>query len=112
MKPLAAVEYQANSGGSKTLIWIAIVIPLGIFYAVVYGPEAAFVYQFSGIFASGLTPIIAVALLKYGNGSYVPLYWYVVFSAIVSALSALWIGKHKTKSEETAGSGVMPKCAK
>ena len=33
---------MANIGGSIiTLIWIAIVIPLGIFYAAVYGPEAA-----------------------------------------------------------------------
>lgn len=115
---------MANSGGSNTLIWIAIIIPLGIFYAAVYGPEAAlfselfdakvrytgvsFVYQFSGIFASGLTPLIAVALLKYGNGSYIYLCWYVVFAGIVSALSALWIQNHKIKQEEL---GVMAKNA-
>ena len=50
-------------------VWLALVIPFGIFYAMAYGPEAAlfaelfdanvrytgisFVYQVSGIFASG-----------------------------------------------------------
>jgi metabolite-proton symporter len=61
------------------VVWLSIVIPFGIFYASVYGPEAAlfcelfdtdvrytgisFVYQFSGIFASGITPMIATAFL-------------------------------------------------
>jgi MHS family shikimate/dehydroshikimate transporter-like MFS transporter len=58
----------------------ALVIPLGVLYASVYGPEAAlfaelfpvglrysgisFVYQFSSIFASGLMPIVATALVQ------------------------------------------------
>ncbi|MCM3570425.1 MFS transporter [Neobacillus mesonae] len=99
------------SGGNDAVIWLSIIIPFGIFYAAVYGPEAAlfaelfetrvrytgmsFVYQFSGIFASGMTPIIATALLKYNNGSPTLLTLYVVFSGIVSALSALWIYKRK-----------------
>jgi len=56
----------------------------GIIYAMCYGPEAAlfcdlfdarvrytgisFVYQFSGIFASGITPIIATYLIA-ANGN-------------------------------------------
>lgn len=60
-------------------IWLAIAVPFGVVYPLVYGPLAAlfselfdtrvrysgisFVYQFSGIFASGLTPAIATALL-------------------------------------------------
>ena len=72
---------MAHSGGNIALIWLGLIIPLGILYAAVYGPEAAlfaelfdtnirytgisFVYQVSGIFASGITPIIATALLKY-----------------------------------------------
>jgi MFS transporter, MHS family, shikimate and dehydroshikimate transport protein len=98
---------MSNSGGNSLLIWLAIIIPFGIFYASVYGPEAAlfaelfdpqvrytgmsFVYQFSGIFASGITPIIATALLKMNNGSPTLLTLYVVFAGIVSALSARWI---------------------
>lgn len=80
-----------------------------MFYAAIYGPEAAlfcdlfgpqvrytgisFVYQFSGIFASGLTPIIAAALLQtYGANGGWAIASYCVFAGIVSALSALWIG--------------------
>ena len=65
---------------SPGLIWLAIAVPFALVYPMVYGPQAAlfaelfdtrvrysgisFVYQFSGIFASGLTPIIATELLQ------------------------------------------------
>jgi metabolite-proton symporter len=98
------VTYPTNT----TAIWLALVIPFGIIYAAVYGPEAAlfselfpapvrytgisFVYQFSGIFASGLTPIIATALLHYSSaGTPWLVCAYCAFSGIISALSALWI---------------------
>lgn len=105
--------YFMGHGGSDLVIWLAIIIPFGIFYAAVYGPEAAlfselfdakvrytgvsFVYQFSGIFASGITPIIATALLKAANGSARYLCDYVLFAAVVSALSAWWIKAHKNQ---------------
>ncbi len=98
-----------HSGGNVMLIWLAIVIPFGIFYAAIYGPEAAlfcdlfdakvrytgisFVYQFSGIFASGITPIVATALLRSGGGEPWQICWYVLFAGIVSALSAALIGR-------------------
>jgi MFS transporter, MHS family, shikimate and dehydroshikimate transport protein len=98
-----------NSGGNVFLIWIAIVVPFGILYAAIYGPEAAlfcdlfdarvrytgisFVYQFSGIFASGITPIVATALLKSGGGQPWQIAWYVVFAGVVSAISAALIGR-------------------
>ena len=85
------------------LIWAAIIVPFGIFYAMVYGPEAAlfaelfdaevrytgisFVYQFSGIFASGLTPIIATILMRLNGGKPWTVCAYVLFSALISALS-------------------------
>lgn len=90
--------------GNTLLIWLAIVIPFGIFYAMVYGPEASlfadlfdasvrytgisFVYQFSGVFASGLTPIIATALWKMSGGKWWTVCADVLFSALVSAYSA------------------------
>lgn len=102
---------MVNSGGNPLWVWIAIVIPFGIFYAAIYGPEAAlfcelfptrvrytgisFVYQFSGIFASGITPIVATALLKQGNGEPWLICAYTVFAGVVSALSAWWIGRRK-----------------
>ncbi|SOZ65509.1 shikimate and dehydroshikimate transport protein (putative); MFS family transporter [Cupriavidus taiwanensis] len=98
-----------NSGGNTMLLWLAIVVPFGILYAAVYGPEAAlfcelfdarvrytgisFVYQFSGIFASGITPIIATALLKSGGGQPWQICAYVAFAGLVSALSVALIGR-------------------
>ncbi len=109
---------MTNSGGSTMLVWISIIIPFGIFYASVYGPEAAlfadlfdarirytgisFVYQFSGIFASGLTPIIATALLKVSNGSYVWVCAYVAFSGVISALSAAWLRRRQAEQAQVA----------
>ena len=100
---------MTHSGGDVMLIWLSIIVPFGIFYASIYGPEAAlfcdlfdakvrytgisFVYQFSGIFASGITPIIATALLKSGGGEPWQICAYVLFAGVVSALAALWIGR-------------------
>lgn len=111
---------MGHSGGSVMLIWLSILIPFGIFYAAVYGPEAAlfselfdakvrytgvsFVYQFSGIFASGITPILATALLKYGNGGPKYLCAYVLFAGVVSALSALWIGANRKNHQKELSS--------
>ncbi|MTT32801.1 MFS transporter [Terrilactibacillus sp. BCM23-1] len=97
------------SGGSTWIIWLSIIIPFGIFYALVYGPEAALfaelfdsrvrytgvsvVYQLSGIFASGITPIIAATLIEVGGGSPLLLTLYVLFAGLVSATSVWWIGK-------------------
>jgi MHS family metabolite:H+ symporter-like MFS transporter len=102
-----AFYLMSHAGGSTLVIWLSIVIPLGVVYAVIYGPEAAlfcdlfdakvrysgisFVYQFSGIFASGITPIIATALLRSGGGEPWQLCWYVAFAGVVSAVSAALI---------------------
>jgi MHS family metabolite:H+ symporter-like MFS transporter len=107
-----------NSSGNVSLIWLAIIVPFGIFYAACYGPEAAlfsdlfdtrvrytgvsFVYQFSGIFASGLTPIIATALLPLNEGKPWLICAYIVFSAIVSTYSAWWI------EQRAKAGGLMP----
>ncbi|HTD00492.1 MAG TPA: MFS transporter [Bradyrhizobium sp.] len=97
-----------NYSNEPILVATALILPFAILYASIYGPEAAlfcdlfrpqvrytgisFVYQFSGIFASGLTPIIATALVQtYGiNGGWA-IALYCVFAGAVSALSALWI---------------------
>ena len=106
---------MTHAGGSTLTIWLAIIVPLGILYASVYGPEAAlfcdlfdakvrytgisFVYQFSGIFASGITPIIATALIKSGNGEPWQLCMYVLFAGLVSAFCAWLIGRGAAQGE-------------
>lgn len=125
LSALPAFWIMSNSNGSTLVIWLALIIPLGIFYSSVYGPEAAlfaelfdapvrytgmsFVYQFSGIFASGLTPIIATALLGYNNGSPILLSLYVVFAGLVSAISVWWIGNNKHKTTPKIKSEAMIK---
>ena len=92
-----------NYSNEPILVATALILPFAILYASIYGPEAAlfcdlfrpqvrytgisFVYQFSGIFASGLTPIIATALVQtYGiNGGWA-IALYCTFAGAVSAL--------------------------
>lgn len=116
LSAVPAFWFMSNSGGSTLIIWLSIIIPFGIFYAAVYGPEAAlfaelfepkvrytgisFVYQFSGIFASGITPMIATYLLSLSGDNY-PVYLvsYVIFTAIVSAFSVRWIAKKQARDK-------------
>jgi hypothetical protein len=65
----------------------------------------SFVYQFSGIFASGITPLIATALLKTGGGQPWLICAYVVFAGIVSALSAWLIGAGRPPAEAASHGG-------
>ncbi len=48
----------------------------------------SFVYQFSGIFASGLTPIIATALLRQDDGQPWLVASYMLVVGVISALCA------------------------
>jgi len=100
-----------HSGGEPLLVWIAVIIPLGIVYASVYGPEAAlfaelfdanvrysgisFVYQFSGIFASGISPIMATWLLQRNGGDPWLICVYTLCAGLISALSAAWVGRRQ-----------------
>jgi MHS family shikimate/dehydroshikimate transporter-like MFS transporter len=88
---------------SPILIWLAITVPFALVYPAVYGPQAAlfselfdtrvrytgisFVYQFSGIFASGLTPLIATSLLPLGDNKPWLICGYILAVSIVSAIS-------------------------
>ena len=83
-------------------IFAALVVGLGGVYGLVYGPLAAFwselfdtryrytalstLYQVSGIFASGLTPIIAAWLVTRGDGT---LWWVAGYNVAVAAISLL-----------------------
>lgn len=116
---LPAFWVWMNFPGQLSLVWAALIIPFAIFYASIYGPEAAlfcdlfrpqvrytgisFVYQFSGIFASGLTPIIATALIQsygpVGGGWAIALY--CTFAGVISALSALWIKNLERQRSKT-----------
>ncbi len=102
--------------------WVAITVPFGIAYAAIYGPEAALfselfdtrvrytgislVYQFSGIFASGLTPIIATALLIKGDKQPWLVAGYIVAVSIVSLISLLAMRKFYMPVPSNGESGI------
>jgi MFS transporter, MHS family, shikimate and dehydroshikimate transport protein len=108
LSAFAGFWLMKHSGGNTMFAWLAVVIPLGVVYASIYGPEAAlfaelfeanvrysgisFVYQFSGIFASGISPIIATWLLQRNGGDPWMIAGYCLAAGIVSALSAAWVG--------------------
>lgn len=100
-----AAFYLMTPGAPLWVIWAAIALPFGFIYPAVYGPQAAlfselfstpvrysgisFVYQFSGIFASGLTPIIATWLLDKGGNAPWLICGYVMIVSLISAVSVL-----------------------
>jgi metabolite-proton symporter len=101
--------FSLMSTGNPILVILGIVLPFGVIYPVCYGPEAAlfadlfdpsvrytgvsFVYQFSGIFASGITPMVATWLMASNNDDPFWLCAYVVFAGLVSMLCAILIGR-------------------
>ena len=111
--------FLAFSTGDTLTIYATMIVVFGIIYAICYGPEAAlfadlfdarvrytgisFVYQFSGIFASGLTPIIATYLIQANGGQPWLVCAYVVFAALVSMVCAIVIHRNGRKA---ASSGV------
>ncbi|GAB6126246.1 MFS transporter [Humidesulfovibrio idahonensis] len=111
----AASAYPAfwvwtNCADNPLLICAALVIPLGVFHSFVYGSIAAlfadlfkaevrytgisFVYQMSGIYAAGITPMVATALLKLDDNGPYYVAAYVMFAGVISLLSAWWILRH------------------
>lgn len=103
--------FLAFQTGDTTTIYATMTAAFGIVFAMCYGPEAAlfsdlfetgirytgisFVYQVSGIFASGITPMIATYLFEVGHHEPWLICAYVVFAALVSMASALLIGRHR-----------------
>jgi MFS family permease len=106
--------FIAFHSGDTALIYGAMIIAFGIVYAMCYGPEAAlfsdlfstgvrytgvsFVYQVSGIFASGITPLVATWLFEAGDRTPWLLCGYVAFAGLVSMTSALLIGRRQARS--------------
>ena len=89
---------------SVPLVWLAIVIGLNIGHDAMYGPQAAYfselfgtrvrysgaslAVQFSAVFAGGLAPLIATALLAWGGSAAVAAYM-VGMSALTVAATFL-----------------------
>lgn len=110
--------FMAFQTGDTATIYAAMIIAFGIVYAMCYGPEAAlfsdlfstgvrytgisFVYQVSGVFASGITPLVATWLFEIGGQKPWLICGYVAFAALVSMTSALLIGRRGPLPEAPA----------
>jgi MHS family shikimate/dehydroshikimate transporter-like MFS transporter len=105
---------------SMPWIWLAIIIPFGIVYPALYGPQAAlfselfdtrvrysgvsFVYHFSGIFSSGLTPLVMSWLLIRGGGQ--P--WLIcIYVALVSLISTVAVVAMKEGSKRDIAQDIV-----
>jgi MFS transporter, MHS family, shikimate and dehydroshikimate transport protein len=102
------------------LITLAIVLPLCLGHAAMYGPQAAFFselfpahvrysgaslgYQLASVFAGGLSPLLATALLAWGGGSPVGVSVYMIVLVLITVVS---VGLTK----ETFRSGIGPEAA-
>ena len=87
------------------LAGVVIVLLLGVVHAVIYAPQGtfyaqlspvrvrysgmSFIYQFSGIYASGLTPLIVTALLAAGGGSPWLACGYLALTGVIGAVASL-----------------------
>jgi MFS family permease len=96
---------QTYGAAHPYLVWLAIIVPLSLAYPMVYGPESSlfatqfdtrvrysgvsFAYQFSGIFASGLTPIVATILLAKDGGKPWYIVAYMIAVGLISFVSVL-----------------------
>ena len=101
----ALPSFALINTGETVFIWLALILAFGVFYPAMYGPIAAFwaelfetrvrysgvsfVYQFSGIFASGATPLIAGALLSAGGGDPWLVGGYMILVSLIS-LASVW----------------------
>jgi len=89
--------------GNVVLVSLAMIVPFGVIYAGIYGPEAALfcelfdtrvrytgisvVYQLSGIISSAITPLVATALLAAGGNTPWLVATYMLMVGIISAVN-------------------------
>ena len=109
-----------SSGGNMFLVGLAIAIPLSIFYAGVFGPEAALfsdlfpaevrytgisiVYQFPGFLVAGIVPGVCTALIQWNDGDPFYICIFVLVAAATSAFSAFTIqARHNRLAAHAAG---------
>lgn len=112
-----------GSGGNILLIALAVIIPLSVFYAGVFGPEAALFsdlfpsdvrytgisicYQFPGFLVAGIVPGLCTVFIKWGEGNPVYICLFTLLAALTSAASAFIIQrKHDAAVRRNGVDGV------
>jgi len=96
-----------NYSDNYLYVCLALALPFGVVYAAVFGTMSSlfsdsfdpsvrysaisFVYQFSGIFAAGLTPMVATMLVAWNGSEPWYLCAYLGSAGLISAACTLWI---------------------
>ncbi|WP_435200046.1 MFS transporter [Janibacter sp. GS2] len=107
MVVMTGISFEMLNSGNTVVVIMAVVLSLGVVYPMMYGPVAAFftelfpanvrytgisiVYQLSGIFASGLTPLILTWLLARAGGDLGYVRWYFLAIGLLSLVCTLAI---------------------
>jgi len=106
--------------GGTTAFAATLLVTLGIVHAWFYGAQGtlfaalfatpvrytgmSFVYQVSGIFASGITPLIMTALLAFGSGS--P--WWACGYLALTGLASVWATGRLREEDRHVATGQAP----
>jgi len=85
------------------IIWLALVLPICLGHAAMYGPQASFFselfsarlrysgaslgYQLASVFAGGLSPLIATGLLAWSGGKPWPIALYMIGLVLITVVS-------------------------
>jgi MFS transporter, MHS family, shikimate and dehydroshikimate transport protein len=107
---------------SPVLIWLAIVVGVNVGHDLMYGPQAAYFselfgtrvrysgaslgYQLASVFAGGLAPLVATALLAAGGGSPTLVALYMTVMGLISVIAMLYASEtfekdvHEDEQEE------------
>ena len=109
-----------NHADSFFLVCLAIGLPFGILHSAVFGTMASlfsesfdpsvrysgisFVYQFTAIFASGLTPLFATVLTGWAGGEPWYLCAYCASGGVLSASCTLWMRRMSRDSRKPSRS--------
>jgi MFS family permease len=99
------------------LVWAAIALPLALGHAAMYGPQASFFselfsarvrysgaslgYQLASVFAGGLSPLVATALLAWGGGKPWAISLYMIGLVAITVVSvSLAAETHRSTIDE------------
>jgi MFS family permease len=104
---LAVPAFAALQTRDVVLIVVAVSAVLGVAFPIMYGPQAAFyaelfptpvrytgisfVYQFAGIFSSGITPFVLAFLVAVSGGGYLLVVGYFAATTLVSVVCAVLV---------------------
>lgn len=82
------------------IIWSPITAVLGTMFSEIFDAKVRYTgitlgYQIGAALAGGTAPLVAASLMLKFNGSYIPVAFYIIFTAVISLL-AIWAVKDRS----------------